>query len=158
MPIYRISTPSHVHPGGVEIRYQGEAVCEISLIPTRVVDAAPENDFETRLRAQFDAYLEDANFRFDLPLRLRGTDYQQRVWEALRRIPAGEVRSYGELAHLLASSPRAVGNACRRNPVPIIVPCHRVVARTGIGGFGGAVQGELVEQKRRLLRHEGLRF
>ncbi|MDH5360986.1 MAG: MGMT family protein, partial [Gammaproteobacteria bacterium] len=68
----------------------------------------------------------------------------------------GSVLSYGELAAKLNSSARAVGNACRKNPLPIIVPCHRVVAKSGIGGYSGQTEGPLIEQKRRLLRHEGI--
>ena len=83
----------------------------------------------------------------------RGTAFQQRVWQALRAIPFGETRSYGELARAIgaAKSARAVGAACGANPVPLIVPCHRVVAANGkLGGFSGGP-----EWKPRLLRREG---
>ncbi len=91
-----------------------------------------------------------------VPLALEGSAFQLRVWEALRAIPPGETRTYGELAVLLGSGARAVGNACRRNPCPIVVPCHRVLARNGIGGYAGARGGELLAIKRWLLRHEGV--
>ena len=89
-----------------------------------------------------------------LPLVLDGTAFQRRVWRALTRIPPGEVRQYGELARALRSSPRAVGNACRANPVPIVVPCHRVVARNGLGGFMGREAGKAIRLKQWLLAHE----
>ena len=72
----------------------------------------------------------------------------------MRDIPRGEVRTYGELAKQLNSSARAVGNACRRNPIPIIIPCHRVVAKKGIGGFAGHTEGATIELKQWLLAFE----
>jgi methylated-DNA-[protein]-cysteine S-methyltransferase len=156
MPSYTLCTPEHVHRGSLTVSYEGEEVIGIDLLPSMATSQPPRNAFERNLKDQFEGYFADAGYRFDVALRLRGTPYQRRVWEALRDIPAGGVRSYGQLAAQLDSSPRAVGNACRRNPVPIIVPCHRVVARSGIGGFGGAASGDLVEQKRRLLQHEGV--
>ncbi|HSN19667.1 MAG TPA: methylated-DNA--[protein]-cysteine S-methyltransferase [Usitatibacter sp.] len=106
---------------------------------------------------QLQAYLEDARFAFDLPLALSGTHHRLAVWEAMQRIPAGETRTYGELARELASSARAVGGACGANPIPVVVLCHRVVAAGGdLGGFMGE-RGEGFERnvKRWLLEHEG---
>lgn len=98
----------------------------------------------------------DALFR-DLPLALhRGTSFQARVWERLRRIPPGQTISYGALARELKSSPRAIGQACRSNPIALIVPCHRVVAAHGLGGYGGWVQGPQWQRKQALLQHEGV--
>ncbi len=102
------------------------------------------------------AYFERPVSLDRIPLALRGSDFQLRVWAALRSIPVGETRTYGELAAVLGSGARAVGNACRQNPCPLVVPCHRVVARAGIGGFAGAVDGEVLAIKRWLLRHEGV--
>jgi methylated-DNA-[protein]-cysteine S-methyltransferase len=84
-----------------------------------------------------------------------GTPFQQGVWRELIRIPFGETRSYGELAKKLGSSARAVAGACRRNPLPLLVPCHRVVAKNGIGGFMGKTDGQALAIKRWLLQHEG---
>jgi methylated-DNA-[protein]-cysteine S-methyltransferase len=84
-----------------------------------------------------------------------GTPFQQRLWRELTRIPFGETRSYGELAKKLNSSARAVAGACRRNPLPLLVPCHRVVAKNGPGGFMGCTDGPALEIKRWLLQHEG---
>lgn len=91
---------------------------------------------------------------FDLPLDLQGTPFQQRVWEDLRRIVPGTVRTYGEVARELGASPRAVGGACRSNPCLILVPCHRVVAKRGLGGYSGTG----LATKGWLLRHEGVRI
>ena len=106
---------------------------------------------------QIHAYLEDGRFTFDLPLRLAGTRHRMEVWEAMQRIPAGETRSYGEIAVLLRSSARAVGGACGANPIPLVVPCHRIVASGGkLGGFMGARDdGFELGIKRWLLAHEG---
>ena len=108
---------------------------------------------------QLQAYLEDPAFEFDVPLRLSGTHHQLAVWEAMRAIPAGETRTYGELAQSIGSSARAVGGACGANPVPIVVPCHRVVGAGGsLGGFMGArEEGFELSIKRWLLAHEGAR-
>lgn len=89
------------------------------------------------LRDALHAYFDGKNPDFDFPLHPQGTAYQQAVWQKMLAIPYGETRSYGELAKSLCSSPRAVGNACGANPIPIIIPCHRVVSQTGPGGYSG---------------------
>lgn len=87
-----------------------------------------------QIAAYFDGSLTD----FDLPLAPSGTDYQKRVWRAMNEIPYGETRTYGELAKSAGTVPRAVGGACGANPIPVILPCHRVVAANGgAGGFSG---------------------
>ncbi|MBK5968843.1 hypothetical protein CCR91_08690 [Thiorhodovibrio winogradskyi] len=108
------------------------------------------------LEREFRAYFCDPAHAFGIALRLAGTAFQQRVWRALQGIPPGSVRRYGELATELGSSARAVGNACRANPCPIIVPCHRVVASRGLGGFAGKTLGASMNVKAWLLRYEGV--
>lgn len=91
-----------------------------------------------RAREQLDAYFDGARRAFDLPLRPAGTAFQRRVWQALARIPYGTVASYGDLARRLGTAPRALGAACGRNPIPIVIPCHRVVASDGrLCGYSG---------------------
>ncbi len=102
------------------------------------------------------SYFLDPRVPVQLPLRVLGTPFQQRVWSALQAIPPGEVRTYGELARAIGSAPRAVGQACRRNPIPIVIPCHRVVAVQGAGGYSGATEGAELAIKRWLLAHEGV--
>jgi methylated-DNA-[protein]-cysteine S-methyltransferase len=106
---------------------------------------------------EIQAYLENPRFRFALPLALAGSHHQLAVWEAMQEIPAGKTRTYGELASAVGSSARAVGGACGSNPIPIVVPCHRVIAAGGrIGGFMGAKsEGFELSIKRWLLEHEG---
>lgn len=91
---------------------------------------------------------------FDLQLSAMGTSFQRRVWKELQKIPVGEVVTYGDLAKRLNTSARAVGNACRRNPLPVVIPCHRVVSKTGLGGYSGRTSGELLRIKEWLLKHE----
>jgi methylated-DNA-[protein]-cysteine S-methyltransferase len=95
-------------------------------------------------------------YRFNIPYLLEGTPFQQKVWSELVKIPAGKVVSYGTLAKKLGTSARAVGNACRNNPLPVVIPCHRVVSSNGIGGYSGATSGDLHAIKRWLLEHEGV--
>lgn len=101
-------------------------------------------------------FFDNPAMQFKLPVNPTGTSFQQKVWRALQQIPAGQTRTYGQLAKKLHSSPRAVGMACRKNPLPILVPCHRVVAAHGIGGFAGQTSGKKVALKRWLLEHEGI--
>ncbi|HSD38895.1 MAG TPA: methylated-DNA--[protein]-cysteine S-methyltransferase [Rhodocyclaceae bacterium] len=100
--------------------------------------------------------MENPAQKFDFPVLNRGTPFQRRVWQAIAEIPAGEIRTYGELSASIGGTARAVGQACGANPFPIVVPCHRVVAKTGIGGFANARDGWLLETKRWLLKHEGV--
>lgn len=103
---------------------------------------------------QLDLYFARRLTRFELPLDAHGTEFQRRVWAAMSEIPYGETATYGGLAAALGSGPRAVGMACGRNPIPIVVPCHRVLASGGReGGFSG---GRGLPTKRQLLAIEGM--
>ena len=100
-------------------------------------------------------YLKNPKSSFDIALSQHGTVFQQRVWQAIAAIPMGQVRTYGELAHDIGSGPRAVANACGANNLPLVVPCHRVVAQRGLGGFmQGKTNGLFIKQW--LLEHEGV--
>jgi methylated-DNA-[protein]-cysteine S-methyltransferase len=99
-------------------------------------------------------YFTNPHHPFHIDFRLHGTTFQLRVWQALQSIPPGQTLTYGALAKQLQSSPRAIGQACRTNPIPIIIPCHRIVAMNGIGGYAGETAGKLLEMKNWLLRHE----
>ena len=92
-----------------------------------------------------------------LPIALapQGTDFQKSVWAALTGIPAGKTLTYGQLAKQLGTSPRAIGAACRANPIPILIPCHRVTAEHHLGGYMGATRGEALKHKTYLLQKEG---
>ena len=91
-----------------------------------------------RARDQLQDYFDGKRLTFDLPLAPHGSDFQNRVWAALCAIPPGETRSYADIARAIGSAPRAVGGANGANPIPIIIPCHRVVAADGsLGGYSG---------------------
>ena len=138
---------------GIEIRNAG--LERVHLLDHEFSLREPADGLSQEVVAQLRTYFQQPRFRFSLPLRPLGTAFQQRVWEALRAIPSGSVCSYGALAQRLHTSARAIGGACRANPLPVIVPCHRVVGRTGIGGFAGCTDGPELLRKRWLLQHEG---
>jgi methylated-DNA-[protein]-cysteine S-methyltransferase len=109
-----------------------------------------------QVTTQLARFFSDPGHRFKLALDLQGTDFQCRVWDELTRIAAGQTLTYGELASRLGSGARAVGNACRHNPLSIIVPCHRVIGAAGIGGYSGSTDGREIQRKQWLLNHEGI--
>ena len=104
-----------------------------------------------RARDQLHAYFDGERREFGLPLAPAGSSYRQLVWRALQQIPYGETRTYGEIAALAGGSPRSVGTANGANPIAIFIPCHRVLASGGIGGYSG---GDGVDTKRVLLQLE----
>ncbi len=116
---------------------------------------SPSSELAEDVVYQLRRYFEDPKWHFDLPLDLAGTPFQQRLWLALDKVPAGTADTYGQLASRLSSGAQAVGQACRRNPVPVVVPCHRIVSRQGMGGYAGETDGEKMRIKKALLAHEG---
>jgi len=120
---------------------------------------APTEPAAKRAVKEIERYFADPRHRFKLPLAPRGTPFQRRVWEAIAAIPVGESRTYGEIARIVRSAPRAVGGACGANPIALVVPCHRVIGSKGsLGGFMNAEEGDPLAIKRWLLKHEGYRF
>jgi methylated-DNA-[protein]-cysteine S-methyltransferase len=140
--------------GRVGIKLKDDALADITFLGDKAALHAPRTGAARRVCRELHAYFSNPRFSFRTPLALSGTVFQQRVWRALRRIPAGRTLSYGALARKLTTSARAVGNACRANPVPIVIPCHRVVATHGAGGFMGKRSGSALRLKHRLLEHE----
>jgi methylated-DNA-[protein]-cysteine S-methyltransferase len=138
----------------VGIRTRNETLEGIRYLPRSVRLREPSSRFAERVVRQLERYRDDPDASFDLPLAIEGTTFQRRVWRALERIPRGETRTYGQVATALGSAARAVGQACGENRLPIVIPCHRVVAAGGIGGFGHSRGGYLLEAKRWLLGHE----
>lgn len=108
--------------------------------------------FCRKIADELACYFSHPLHRFQLPLNPQGTHYQQRVWNELLIIPSGRAWTYGELAHQLKSSPRAIWQACRHNPITLFIPCHRVVGKTILGGYMGETQAPI---KKALLQHEG---
>ena len=142
----------------VAVATRGERVAEIRYLPPEAPSKGPQNALAERAARQLERYREDPDARFDLPLLIEGTEFQRRLWDALREIRRGRTLTYGELARKLDADgfdvPRAVGQACGDNKLPIVIPCHRVVAAGGIGGFAHSTDGYLIEAKRWLLMHE----
>ena len=142
--------------GMIGIRMAGEAVSELDYLPADAPERAPTDVATQAVVVQLQGYFHDPRIPVTVALLPEGTTFQQRVWKALRTIPAGTVLTYGELAARLGTAARAIGGACRSNPISILVPCHRVVARQGLGGYAGEVSGDPLNVKRWLLRHEGV--
>jgi methylated-DNA-[protein]-cysteine S-methyltransferase len=136
------------------IRTAGARLAEIVYLPRGAATLAPQNRLAETCCRQLERYLDDPQFRFDLPFEFDGTDFRRRVWRAICNIPAGRTATYGELARHLRSAPRAVGGACGANRLPLVIPCHRVVASSSIGGFMNARGGDPIAIKRWLLAHE----
>ncbi|HEY2025171.1 methylated-DNA--[protein]-cysteine S-methyltransferase [Paraburkholderia sp.] len=145
--------------GKVGIRLEGEAVREIVYLPESTRNVEPDAPLARLAAEQIERYFERASTTFELPLADVGTAFQRRVWQAINEIPPGVVLTYGQLAKQVGSVPRAVGQACGSNFFPIVIPCHRVVSTSGIGGFahhGG--DGFFRNVKRWLLAHERLPY
>ena len=149
--------------GRIEVVMRGDAVAAIRYLDARASSlrgrqarrGKPQTRAARDVEEQLRRYFDNPHRRFKLKLALDGTPFQQRVWKRLVRIPPGKPLSYGELARRLGTGPRAVGGACRANPVPIVIPCHRVVTTSGVGGYCGNMRGKMQRAKRWLLRHEG---
>jgi len=122
--------------------------------PKIVTEDAQDNAVLQNIISEIQTYFQQPAHVFTLSLHIEGTLFQQKVWEALRQIPAGHTLSYGELARQLKTSPRAIGNACRANRIPLVIPCHRITAKNNLGGFSGKTSGQFFAIKKWLLQHE----
>jgi methylated-DNA-[protein]-cysteine S-methyltransferase len=115
----------------------------------------PQNPLAQQIIQQLDEYRHNPNYQFNFPLYYHGSHHCLKVWEIIKQIPTGKVLSYGQIAQLINSSPRAVGQACGANPLPIFIPCHRVVAKgQALGGFNLSTTEFYLGIKRNLLIHE----
>lgn len=139
----------------VGIRARGDAISEIRFLPAGTPPIDASNAVVRRACQAILSYAADPERAVDVPLAIEGSDFQRGVWAAICRIPAGTTRTYGELAAELGSTARAVGQACGDNRLPIAIPCHRVVAADGLGGFAHCAGGTMLDVKRWLLEHEG---
>ena len=140
--------------GVLGIRCDERALLGIDFLPASENQQRASSALAKTVCEQLLRYFECPEVQFSLPLNTSGTPHQQKVWQAMSAIPCGQTRSYGELAAELHSSAQAVGQACGANPIPIIVPCHRVVGRSGLGGFMRHASGTSLDIKRWLLAHE----
>jgi methylated-DNA-[protein]-cysteine S-methyltransferase len=138
----------------VAVTTRDAKVIGIRYLPLSSPKVLPTNAVAEKAEKQLERYREDPDTVFDLPLLVEGSPLQRSVWNAMCAIPRGRTRTYGELARELGADPRAIGQCCGDNRLPIVIPCHRVVAADGIGGFSHTSEGYLIEVKRWLLAHE----
>jgi methylated-DNA-[protein]-cysteine S-methyltransferase len=145
-------------PGGTGSGETGGKLRELVYLPAHYAEKDAEDAVSAQAAAQLQRYFADPDFRFDLPLTSVGSAFQQRVWQAISAIPRGSVLTYGRVAKDIGSAARAVGQACGANWFPLIIPCHRVTAAGGLGGFSNHddASGFHVGVKRWLLAHEGV--
>jgi methylated-DNA-[protein]-cysteine S-methyltransferase len=130
-------------------------LAHIRYLPASTKHQAPGNALAALVEEQCRAYFADPRTVFDLPLKPQGTAFQQRVWQAIAQLQSGERTTYGEIAAGLHSGARAVGGACGANYFPLVIPCHRVVAKANLGGFMGQdAPGLYRDIKLWLLNHE----
>ncbi len=153
---YTIIVPTPL-PGGhrLGVTMDAQGITQMELLGGDTPLRRGETPLERSVEEQLKRYFQNPHTTVDIPLHPSGTPYQLRIWKALRQIPVGATFRYGELAEKLGSSPRAVAAACRANPLPILIPCHRVVAKEGVGGYMGETNGEAILIKQWLLHHEG---
>jgi len=144
--------------GALGIRVSADRLVALEFLSPGTSLVAPTSALLERVAAELAAYYADPSHRFRLPLAPVGTAFRLRVWDALQAIPPGQTTTYGQLARRLGTSARAVGQALGDNPLPIVIPCHRVVAADGsLGGFNHSHSGYSLDIKRWLLAHEGAR-
>ncbi len=136
------------------IAIKNGVLVRIAFLPLATQAISPRHDTARKVCAELQAYLHDPAHSFALHMLQSGTAFQRRVWQAISRIPVGATLHYGDLAREIGSSARAVGQACGANPLPIVVPCHRVVAKNSPGGFMHSRDGDPVRIKHWLLDHE----
>ena len=145
----------HSPVGDLTVYEENESiiVLEWGWVPADLPGADPDHPLLIEACAQLHDYFDGKRSTFDLPLAPEGTPFQKEVWRVMSEIPAGKTRTYGDVAKELGSAAQPVGTACGANPIPVIIPCHRIVAKDGLGGFSG--DGG-VETKQQLLRLEGV--
>ncbi len=148
----------HAPFGAIGIRTADGLVQELVYLPKHFREKDASDALAAKAACQVQRYLEQADYQFKLPLPEVGSAFQRRVWAAIAAIPRGEVRTYGQVAKFIQSAPRAVGQACGANWFPLVIPCHRVTAAGGLGGFShhDDEDGFHLGVKRWLLAHEGV--
>ncbi|WP_334109116.1 methylated-DNA--[protein]-cysteine S-methyltransferase [Methylobacillus sp.] len=139
--------------GAIGVKVADDYVTGLRLISEPLPPYCVDQPFVQHVVHQLQQYLENAEHELDFPYVMEGTPFQKRVWRAMATIPLGQVWTYSELANHVASGPRAVANVCGANHLPLLIPCHRIVAKNGLGGFmRNDAKG--LKVKRWLLQHE----
>ncbi len=138
--------------GTLGIQFQKQKFSHIDWLARNLDYSISETDNTSFIIQTLDSYFQHGEWEATIPIEWQGTGFQQRVWKSLLAIPYGQTKTYGEVAKELNTSSRAVGQACKRNRIPILIPCHRVVARDHIGGFFGKAEHSHIKEW--LLNHE----
>ena len=148
----------HVPFGGIGIRTGAGALRELVYLPKHFEEKPPADALSATIAEQVLRYIADPDFIFTAAMPQVGSEFQRKVWQAIADIPRGEVLTYGAVARRIGSAPRAVGQACGANWFPLLIPCHRVTASGGLGGFAHHDDdtGFHLGVKRWLLAHEGV--
>ena len=141
----------------IGLQFDGSKLIKVDYLNNQT-NKKPASKVAGLVKNKIEKYLEPGpNMKsIEIDMQLNVTPFQEEVLKQLLRIPYGETRSYGAIAKILKTSPRAVGNACRHNPLPIIIPCHRVVSANGVGGYSGQTAGSMLAIKNRLLELEAV--
>lgn len=134
--------------GPIHVTQEGDVITRLTWGRGRSDDTPLLGEATSQLRAYFEGTLTE----FDLPLEVKGSEFQKKICDAMYAIPFGDTVEYGDIARKLSAPAQAIGQGCGANPIPVIIPCHRVLSASGLGGFSG---GTGIETKVWLLRHEG---
>ncbi|KTD62529.1 methylated-DNA--[protein]-cysteine S-methyltransferase [Legionella spiritensis] len=140
--------------GWLNVAYDEHYIYRAVFDDTPTKNSTDKTGLGRDIHQELNHYFDNPHHRFQLPLKPLGTTYQQRVWNALLVIPVGRTMTYGQLANTLLSSPRAIGQACKNNPLALFIPCHRVVGKDNPGGYMG--HANALNYKEYLLNHEGV--
>ena len=136
--------------GKLGISTLGQLLTRLDFLTDDKALIAPNEEIVYSIVNQLNQYFQSPSFQFNIPYQLQGTPFQNRVWQTLCKLPKQKTISYGTLAKRLKTGARAIGNACRANPLPILIPCHRVIAQGNLGGY----MGKEIAIKKWLLNHE----
>ena len=142
--------------GPIGVNSYNEVISELKF-NKKLKKIKPKNIFLKEVSKQLDSYFNKKLSKFDVPFKISGTKYQVKILKEVARISYGNIITYSEVAKLNKTHPRPVGNACRNNPIQLLVPCHRVVGINNIGGFSGEdirENGDMMFIKRSLLQLE----
>jgi len=141
--------------GMLGIKLIDDRLAELHFLASDASEFSSDSLAVKKIITELGNYFTDAKHVFDVPYVLSGTALQRKIWQVISKIPVGTTISYGEVAKKLGTGPRVIGNACRSNPIPIVIPCHRIVASNGdLCGYCGFTKGLSLNNKKWLLEHE----
>lgn len=140
--------------GKLGLTIVGSTLVGIQFLPSSTPLLVAQDLSARKIVAAIQNYFCNPKLQFKFKVQAQGTPLQQKIWRTLQKIPCGKTITYGELAQKISTSPRVIGNACRHNPIPIVIPCHRVVAKNTLGGYCGKTDNDFLKIKKWMLLHE----